>query len=349
MEKSKFSGHIAGLSLLLFGTISSVTAKVQLMFQSKGYLGIKHNFEKPGVQLFFMFLGMFLALPFSKLINKNSEKGKRKYTKREYVLPILSSTTGTIAVYAMTYGLVRINVSIYMMLRCCLTIFSSLFSFIFLGKRLKKFQIIGIILTILSLFIVGFAGVQMQADSQRFSWKDRLFGIIIVVLAQVLQGGQLVWDEYMVQNCNLDAMFTVGVEGFWGVVMNILIVVPLSFILPGDDPSPLGGSLENAYDSLLMLVHSWPLIGISVLSTLAICGYDISGMTVTATMSSVHRTIFEALRTLTTWVVMLFIRLCGSSIGEKWVSWSWLELGGFSLLVFSSLVFNEVIHIPLFD
>ena len=344
-----FSGHFAGGALLFFGTISSVTAKLQLLVKSKGWLGIEHDFEKPGVQVFFMFLGMFLAFPLSKLIYKNNASKNKKYTTKQKLYPIFSSTSGTIAVYINTLGLERVNASIYMMLRGCLTIFSSLFSVIFLHKRLKKYQWLGIVFTILSLVIVGFAGVQMGSDESKYGWKDRLLGVFSIIIAQVMQGGQLVWDEYMLQSCGLDAMYTVGMEGLYGIILSILIVVPLTFIIPGKDPSPLGGSFENAIDSCLMLFNSWALVGYTLLSTLAICGYDISGMTVTASLSSVHRTIYEALRTLTTWIVMLVIYWCGSSMGEKWVSWSWLELGGFVLLIFATLMFNHVISFPCLE
>jgi hypothetical protein len=69
-------------------------------------------------------------------------------------------------------------------------------------------------------------------------------------------------------------------------------------------------------------------------------------MTVTARASAVHRTIFEALRTATTWVAMLLIALITPDYGEKWEVWSWLELAGFVLLVFASLVFNDVVRSP---
>jgi hypothetical protein len=43
---------------------------------------------------------------------------------------------------------------------------------------------------------------------------------------------------------------------------------------------------------------------------------------------------------------MLIIGLIYAPYGEKWQHWSWLELGGFLLLVYSSLVFNNVLRLP---
>jgi hypothetical protein len=69
-------------------------------------------------------------------------------------------------------------------------------------------------------------------------------------------------------------------------------------------------------------------------------------MTVTSRASAVHRTIFEALRTATTWGAMLFIGLFAPGFGEQWEIWSWMELGGFFLLVYASLIFNNVLKFP---
>ena len=94
-----------------------------------------------------------------------------------------------------------------------------------------------------------------------------------------------------------------------------------------------------------MIKNSSAILAICIIACVSIGCYDISGMSVTATMSSVHRTIFEALRTLTTWVTMLIIGLF-SNFGETWKKWSWLELAGFILLVYSSFVFNGIVAPP---
>lgn len=334
-------GIIAGLSLLFFGTISSVLSKIQLLIQSTGFIGIQHYFEKPGIQVFSMFLGMALAYP----VFSRQNKGERKFTGKEYVMPVVSSICGSSATYIMIIGLSRINVSIYTMIRGGLTIFSTLFRLFVLKKPTTPEQWHGIGLLIIALVIVGIAGVQIESSS-RYSWVDRLIGILVVFVAQIVQGGQLVYDEYMAQHLKLPVMFLVGMEGIWGLAITVLIIFPLSYIIPGNDPSGMGGSLENTWDSILMLAHSWALSLIFVVSTLAICCYDISGMTVTGTLSSIHRTVFESLRTLTSWAVMLIIGWCGGSFGEHWVTWSWLELVGYVLLITSTFVFHGAIPIP---
>ena len=348
-SNKKFIGRLGAFFLLFFGTISSVTSKVQLTVPSAGYAGIQHYFEKPGMQVFLMFLGMCFAIPVGTKWGPNGKMDLKSFSRYQYVISVFNSICATVAIYINTVGLTRINVSIYMMLRGSLSIFSTIFSILFLKKRFMLYQWIGIILTILSLIIVGIAGVLINGneDDDRFTWIDRLIGVIIIIIAQVIQGWQLVFDEYMTQTLKLPVMLVVGMEGVWGVLIMIFIAFPLCFIIPGNDPSPFpDGSFENLWDSLLMIGNSGALLAIAIISCIAIGCYDIAGMTVTATMSSVNRTIFEALRTLTTWITMLIIGATGSRYGEKLNKLSWLELLGFILLVYSSLVYNNVVSLP---
>ena len=104
--------------------------------------------------------------------------------------------------------------------------------------------------------------------------------------------------------------------------------------------------MEYIGDTLIMLKNSWKIATITAATVIIIACYDTAGMTVTSLLSSVHRTIFEALRTLTSWVAMLLIGIFSKEYGEQWQKWSWLELAGFALLVYSSLVFNKVVRIP---
>ena len=72
-------------------------------------------------------------------------------------------------------------------------------------------------------------------------------------------------------------------------------------------------------------------------------------MLITDSFSAVNRTIFEAVRTAVIWIVDLIIQAIfpGSPFGELWSKWSALELVGFIILVFSTLVYNRVIVLPL--
>jgi hypothetical protein len=148
------------------------------------------------------------------------------------------------------------------------------------------------------------------------------------------------------KKAELPVMFVVAMQGIWGIATELLILQWVTFLIPGNDPSPVGGSFEFWGDTAIMLANSWKICAVSVGLVFSIGGYNIWANIVTSRGSAVHRTIFEALRTLTTWIAMLIIGCFDRSFGEKWQAWSWLELGGFVLLVYSSLVFNRVVRFP---
>ena len=339
-------GRLAAIFLLIFGTIHSITSKTQLDIKSIGYNGNYHKFQKPGIQSLFIFLGISLSLIIN---NFNKSIFNIKYSFKYYLLPIFSSICSSITLYLMVIGLEKINVSIYMMIRGSLPIFSTIFSIIFLKKKILKYQWFGIFFIILSLIIVGFSGIKMNNNNNNYTWKEKLFGIFLVLIGQIFHGIQFVYDEYLLKNIKLPILFVLGMEGIWGCIIFLFIVAPLSFIIPGKDPSILGSSLENIFDTFIMLSNNSTLIILSILCIFSVCFYDISGMTVTGLMSSIHRTIFESLRPLTTWIVMLILNLINENYGEKWVNWSWLELFGFLILIFASLLFNNIIKVTLFQ
>jgi len=66
---------------------------------------------------------------------------------------------------------------------------------------------------------------------------------------------------------------------------------------------------------------------------------------VTASLTAVHRTLIDACRTLLIWVVDLFIYyVISPEYGEVWTQYSYLEVIGFILLVFGTLMYNSVLR-----
>merc|ERR1719265_2157308 len=78
-------------------------------------------------------------------------------------------------------------------------------------------------------------------------------------------------------------------------------------------------------------------------------------------LSSVHRTLVDALRTAMVWLVEIGIfygtkssfcseagQLQGQCFGTKWATWSPLQLVGFAMIVVGTLMYNAVIRLPNF-
>lgn len=123
------------------------------------------------------------------------------------------------------------------------------------------------------------------------------------------------------------------------------IVLPAMYFLPGKD----GGSYENAYEALYMLTQSTLLLGLVIAYVCSIACYNFFGLNVAKQLSTVHRTLIDSLRTTVVWVVDLFIYYVVSNhYGEQWTDYSFIQLGGFLLLICGTLIYNKVLKLPGF-
>ena len=93
-----------------------------------------------------------------------------------------------------------------------------------------------------------------------------------------------------------------------------------------------------------MITHS-PAIAVTLaVDMTALLLYNVAGMAVTGHLGAVFRTVLETGRTLFVWVVDLILfygGVGGGKLGESWSGWSWMQLGGFAVLVAGTLVYGR--------
>jgi len=294
-----------------------------------------------------------LLLDYCEVLGSRKKGERPPATRRQIIITAIPSFFDLFASTLMTFGLIYINVSIFQMLRGSMVIFSAILSIIFLKRRIHGYEWFAICLTIIALVCIGTAGIFIptvgQTEETEYSASRKFLGCVLVILSQLVQAGQIVTEEFILKDINMPALQIVGWEGIWGLVMMVLIACPFAFICPGTDPSPLGGSLENIFDSFHQLFHSSDIGIVVAIFLVAVMLYNIFGMLVTSVSSAINRTILEAVRTLLIWIFMLICAAANAPFGEYWVAWSWLELGGFILLITSSLMYNAVIKLPFFE
>jgi len=355
--------------MLIFGTCTAITMKMQLVMMCTGYDDVEHTFDKPFFQSIAMFASMALALPVSwigdcigkkckkeqnmyteSLIDVNIQTAKEPKKKSNPLIVAIPACFDLIASTMMTYGLIYVSVSIFQMLRGSMVIFSTILSRIFLpGRRVKTHELIGIVTCFVALCIVGTAGFlipQPQGDTNPFSMA---IGIALVILSQIVQAGQIVTEEFLLKDLTLPPLRVVGFEGLWGTLLMIFVACPIAYVVPGSDYSGMKhNSLENTIDSFICLASSKSLIIAVLLFCAAVFLYNCYGMLITDSFSAINRTIFEAVRTAVVWIVSLVIQAIkpGSPYGELWDKYSFLELAGFILLFISSLIYNGIIKLP---
>eukprot|EP00033_Pygsuia_biforma_P000675 GCRY01000794.1.p1 GENE.GCRY01000794.1~~GCRY01000794.1.p1 ORF type:complete len:406 (-),score=70.12 GCRY01000794.1:241-1458(-) len=370
------------VGLVFLGTCTTITSKIQYQIKVEGRDGVDKRFDKPWLQSFLMFLAMALVLIFH-YVDRFLER--KKYMKerqsllgemaapiappeeptpfRTYMLIAIPALFDTIATTLGGIGLIWTTASVFQMLRGSLTVFGALLSIRMLKRRFVGYQWMGILVICLALAMVGFSSVLDPSQRSSFGWELQLSGIGLIIAGQFVQALQMVVEEHLLKNVNAPPLLLVGSEGIWGTI----IMIPLMIILqvtPSCDNDSTACSLnptyhEDSIESFEMIGRSEYLMWVLAIYVLAIVFFNIAGIGVTAKLSAVHRTVLEALRILGVWTVDLFFYYAlGPFLGhsymlkntsaEKWSVYSWLELGGFFLLIFGSLLYNRIIEFPKF-
>lgn len=193
---------------------------------------------------------------------------------------------------------------------------------------------------VLGLAVVGVSGFLAEKNQGSSSNNNSLIiiGIILILFGQLMNAIQMIMEESFLKHGNYSALNVVGMEGVFGFAIMVLIVLPICYFLPGDD----SGSYENIIDALYQLKNSAGLILLNIAMLLSIAFYNYFGLIVAKELSTIHRTLIDALRTILVWITSIIIYYAGAkSLGEKWQGgYSLLQLLGFAFLLIGTIIYN---------
>eukprot|EP00744_Colponema_vietnamica_P008216 GILI01011743.1.p1 GENE.GILI01011743.1~~GILI01011743.1.p1 ORF type:complete len:445 (+),score=121.81 GILI01011743.1:111-1445(+) len=349
---------------LIFGTITSICTKLQFQTESIGIDGTAKLFEKPWFTSLWMFTSMSAAMPlywYEQYRKRRQVKEKKtpllgpdnhstptvqeeepEVTLRTYIAMLGPSLFDLIASTLAQIGLLFTTVSVYQMLKGALLIFSALLSVVYLKRRLYRHNWIGLFLCTLALAMVGAASLYSNQGAADISLE--LFGIGLIVAGQLVQALQFVVEEALLRDAAAPPLLIVGMEGVWGVLAMVLFFLPVIYFIPGAD----AGSYENTLDTFAMLKNNPSMWTSLWLYWFAVLAYNICGICVTQLLSAIHHTILDTLRTLCVWGVdlLLFYVFTDGKRGEAWDEWSWLQLAGFFVLVYGTLIYDGLVKLP---
>ena len=141
--------------------------------------------------------------------------------------------------------------------------------------------------------------------------------------------------------------FVVGIEGSCGIIMMLAIALPVVGGLPGEDGA---GMHENAIDAAYLFVNSTPLMCMVLSYFVSIAFYNFCGLAVAKELSSVHRCLIDACRTVLVWSIDLTLYYTTSGhYGEQWNPiGSWIQLAGFIVLITGSVIYYKVWELDCF-
>lgn len=362
MGLSKGAPAVGGL--ILFGTFTSLAAKIVYELDGVGRAGQVKNFEKPWAMTTVMFLGMTFCLPLSyynewqqkrrvaaaasaatePLLGGNLPPAKPAHSELKQVL-LLSIPTffDLVATVLMNVGLLSVTASVYQMMRGAEMLFAALFAVVFLGRRLNTYHFAGIACCVVGICLVGLSSTLAGegSASHQVSRQAMITGMALIISSQCVQAAQVTFEDFFMADMAVPPLKIVGYEGLFGAATMLLVLLPIVQRLPGKDGE---GIHEDSVDTWHMVTHSSTIAMVLLADMLALLMYNVSGMCVTGHLGAVFRTVLETTRTLFVWLVDLvlyYTPLGMGKLGESWSSYSLLQAAGFAVLVSGTIIYGK--------
>lgn len=357
---------VAGM--LATGSLNTITTKIQFTVSSVGVDGELKQFHKPWFATMDMMLAMFFVGVVDKFIRMCSRQQKTKdspllvdhaplngngsvsgisYT-RKVVLVAAPALFDIAATVLCNVGMLYIPASVWQMLRGASLVFAAILSVIFLKRKMYSFNIIGLTMCVIGVALVGLANVagEKHTDSPQAADPAQIaFGMALVVCGQVVQAAQVIAEEFLMKRVDLPGMQIVGLEGFWGTLVIVCMIYPVLWFTKGED----NGHVEDPVDTVVLIKNSRTLLTVVCIYIFSCATFNATGIAITQHLSAVHRMMLDASRTMLIWAFGLYVyyRVDKTSLfGEVWTPYSWVQLGGFFVLLCGQAIYGEVLKVP---
>ena len=319
--------------LPVLGASVHVVQKFLFEVEAEGVGGV-HKFQKP---LFFTWLGscgMFVTFCVNSVRN-----ARRVWVWRPVVLlgvsTVFNLSAGALANVSMLY----LNYSVSLMLRSSTVIFGALISVFYMKRPLMKFQLVGLVLTVVAIVIISVSalGSGSHTTHREASGSVTAWYIVVRTLSKSLQAVAMIVEEYVMNNYEMTPVEASGVSGVWSFVFASVLLLPF----------------EDVRDTVAMIGSSPLIVVLCLVSIVVFAVWNILAMQVTKKVSAVARMIFDQLTIVVVWVVQVLVHwmVRGTEYearygraGEAWTRWSWLQLLGFAVMVLGACVYQKIIQ-----
>ncbi|KAG6173131.1 hypothetical protein E4U48_000927 [Claviceps purpurea] len=273
----------------------------------------------------------------------------RGYRVMLLALPAICDICGTTL---MNVGLLLVAASIFQMTRGALVLFVGVFSVVFLGRHLHLFQWLSLVGVVSGVALVGLAGAiwpdekkapQIGGLTSAVSTTEAplsdtaraIIGVLLIAGAQVFTATQFVLEEWMLENSPVEPIKVVGWEGLFGFLVTVLVMIVMHVLVGRTEAGRYGPF--DLVEGFRQMLQKKILIS-SFLTMISIGGFNFFGLSVTRSVSATSRSTIDTCRTLFIWIV---------SLGLGWETFKYLQIVGFAMLVYSTFVFNGIVHPPL--
>lgn len=112
------------------------------------------------------------------------------------------------------------------MLRGMIIIVTSAFSIIFLKKKLYRHHWTSVGVIFVGVMIVGIAAI-IKSNKSGGSAGEKIdpLGILLLLISQLFSGGLYIVEEKLLGDYYLDPLKVVGLEGLWGLLITIIMLL----------------------------------------------------------------------------------------------------------------------------
>ncbi|XP_045620294.1 solute carrier family 35 member F6 [Procambarus clarkii] len=338
---------LLALLMVVTGSINTLSTKLADQMTAVNSAGVDAPFVHPYFQTDGMFIGEMLCM-LTFYIMYHYERRQRQgqvemsptndQTPRfPVVIFFVPAMCDTLATSTMYLGLTLTYASSFQMLRGAVIVFTGLLSVAFLGRKLRYYQWIGMIVVIMGLVIVGVSDFVGSNESEGYTLNGIITGDLLIIAAQIVTATQMVIEEKFVTKHNVPALLAVGWEGVFGFTVMTILLVPFYWIPAGIFSGTPRGVLEDVPDAFTQLGNNPALIGPILGNIISIAFFNFAGVSVTKELSATTRMVLDSVRTLVIWVVSLIV---------KWQEFQYLQPIGFAVLVIGMMLYNDVVILP---
>jgi hypothetical protein len=271
------------------------------------------------------------------------------YTRRNILLQAIPGTIEVCAFCLATSAQIIMALSLAMIMKGAKVVFSALFTTIIFKKRLPAFRWISVAVCVGGLAIAGSSEYMNQSKTSEGAGRI-LIGLGMAMCSEAMFAFQVIFDESMMKRKGVDPTFCVGLEGVYGSIFMIPVVLLAWLAFPGAQ----AGSYENLADTLYRISQSGVIIAFLSFYVVAIFVVAVADATITKYLSGVHSSLVSVGRTIVVWILELLLFYCAPAeiskmYGHKWDVYSPLKVAGFVIVVVAIFMYDGTIKLPWID
>ena len=227
----------------------------------------------------------------------------------------------------------------YQMLRGSVTVFTGVFSVIFLKSKLKLHHWLGIAVVVMGLTLVGLADY-LYGTKENVSVKENyvLASDLLIIIAQIFSALQFIIEEHFLKEYKTPPLQAVGCEGVFGFAMVslayiIFYYVPWNPSITTTQATQDHPRFEDIADAITMLGNNWHIPLFAFVFVISVGAFNFAGLTITDKSNATTRKVLDNIRIMLIWAISLLI--------PNWQKFQWKQLLGYVILIVGTNIYYK--------